>query len=81
MEVWKTAGLESIVLDEASYGNWPSGNLFFPAWRGKLMVKEINSFDPADAGLPGLTGVDIAVTPDDESPEIDLVEVNVDVTP
>lgn len=40
-DVWALANLEEIWLEEASYGGFVAGsNLMFPAFRGKLRVKE-----------------------------------------
>ncbi len=75
--VWEAAGLEEIKLEEASYGNFPAGNLFFPAWRGKLMVKETNSFDAADAGLGPLAGIDLEEDAAG-SPTLPIVEEKID---
>ncbi len=57
--VWDLAGISKIELVEASYGGYAgTGGLFFPAWRGKLMVKQIDSPTVAEAGLVDLQGID-----------------------
>lgn len=57
--VWQLAGLEAITLDEANYGSFAgTNNLIFPAWRGKLSVKEIQDFSSNFLGLQPLAGID-----------------------
>ena len=59
IDIWAKANLEEITLDEASYGGFAgTGNQMFPAWRGKLIVKECDSFVGVDASLQVFAGTD-----------------------
>jgi hypothetical protein len=60
--IWTLAGIAKIELTEASYGAFSgTGNLVFPAWRGKLTVKEVATLTgtgSASDNLEDLKGVD-----------------------
>lgn len=73
--VWELAGLEMIRLDEGAYGQLAgTGNLTFPAWRGKLIVKENDSVVPGDAGLSDLRGIDTEIDNKNEDGTVIYVE-------
>lgn len=74
-QVWKLAGIESIVLLSADFGRYEAGgDLTFPCWKAKLEVKERISANASTLAL--FTGADVAT--DLTSPQLptllDLVD-------
>ncbi len=84
--VWTLAGIAKIELTDASYGSFTGmGGLVFPAWRGKLTVKEVDGTGTGSTndGLEDLTGIDNqefieGVLPADGTTEVDLVDTKTD---
>lgn len=61
--VWELAGISEIKLDEASYGGWQAaGGLYYPTWKGKLIVKEVDPFTGQYSNLQPLTFINSTVT-------------------
>ncbi len=78
--IWTLAGIAKVELTEASYGAFAgTGNQVFPAWRGKLVVKEIDTPAVVEADMENLAGIDSdlfveGVLPADSTTEVRVLQ-------